>query len=79
MPQKSDLSRKVAKGGPGPDRPPQRSKPERLQAALRLDSELVVDGATQPLLAAEVSFSRLNRNVAEQKLDLVKFSAGKVA
>ena len=53
--------------------------PERLRAALRLNSELVVNGATQPLLAAEVSFGRLNRNVPEQELNLVEFSAGKMA
>ena len=53
--------------------------PERLRAALRLNSELVVNGATQPLLAAEVSFCCLNRDVPEQELNLVEFSAGKVA
>ena len=53
--------------------------PERLRAALRLNSELVVNGATQPLLAAEVSLGRLNRDVPEQELNLVEFSAGKVA
>src|ERR1022692_3795229 len=76
--------------------------PERLRAALRLNSELVVDGATQPLLASEVSFGRLNRNlvvdgatqpllasevsfgrlnrnVPEQELNLVEYSAGKMA
>ena len=54
-------------------------EPERLWAVLRLNSELVVNGATQPLLAAEVSFGRLNRDVPEQELNLVEFSAGKVA
>src|ERR1017187_5679483 len=43
---------------------------ERLRAALRLNSELVVNGATQPLLASEVSFGRLNRHVPEQELNL---------
>ena len=52
-----------------------RMLPERLRAALRLNSELVVNGATQPLLAAEVSFGRLNRDVPEQELDLLKLSA----
>lgn len=50
-----------------------------LRAAIRLNSELVVNGATQPLLAAEVSFGRLNRDVSEQELNLVEFAAGKVA
>jgi len=59
--------------------PPLGSKPKRLQAALRLTSEVVVDGATQPLLASEVSFGRLNRNVPKQELNLVEFSAGKMA
>jgi glutamate dehydrogenase/leucine dehydrogenase len=51
---------------------------EQLQAALRLNSELVVDGATQPLLASDVSLGHLNRNVPEQELNLVQFSAGKM-
>jgi hypothetical protein len=53
--------------------------PERLRAALRLNTELVVDGATQPLLASEVTFRRLNRNVLKQELNLVEFSAGNMA
>jgi len=53
--------------------------PETRATLFRLSSELVVNGATQPLLAAEVSFGRLNRDVPEQELNLVEFSASKVA
>ena len=52
---------------------------ETCATLFRLNSELVVDGATQPLFASEVSFGRLNRNVSEQELNLVQFSAGKMA
>jgi hypothetical protein len=54
-------------------------EPERSLAAFRLNSEPVVNRATQPLLASEVSLSCLNRNVPEQELNLVEFSAGNVA
>ena len=53
--------------------------PEKRATLFRLNSELVVEGATQPLLASEVSFGRLNRNVPEQKLNLVEFPAGEMA
>jgi hypothetical protein len=40
---------------------------------------LVVDGTLNPLFATEVSFRCLNRNVTEQKLDLLQFAARGVA
>jgi len=53
--------------------------PETRATLFRLNSELVVNSATQPPLASEVPFGRLNRNVPEQELNLVEFSAGKMA
>jgi len=50
--------------------------PETPATSFRLNSEFVVNGATQPLLASEVSFCRLNRDGPEQDLNLVEFSAG---
>ena len=52
---------------------------ERLVSARWLYSDLVVDGTLNPLLATEVSFRCLNRNVTEQKLDLLQFAARGVA
>lgn len=43
-----------------------------------LDSDSIVDGVPEPLLAAQISFGRLNADVPEQKLDLLQFSAGLV-
>ena len=45
----------------------------------RFDSHPIVDGATPALLAAEVSWGRLNRYVPEAKLDLFEFGARGVA
>jgi hypothetical protein len=42
-------------------------------------SDLVVDGASNPLLATKISLGGLNRNVTEQKLDLLQFASGGVA
>ena len=39
----------------------------------------VVDGKAQFLLAAEVPFRRLDRDVSKQKLDLVQLATGKMA
>ena len=39
----------------------------------------VVRSIHEILLRAEVSFGRLNRDVPEQELNLIEFSAGKVA
>ena len=45
----------------------------------RFDAHSVVDGTAQFLLAAEVSFRRLDRDVSKQKLDLVQLATGKMA
>jgi hypothetical protein len=39
----------------------------------------VVDGPADPLLAAEVAFSCLDRDMPAQELNLVQFSARRVA
>ena len=44
-----------------------------------LYSDFVVDGALNPLFATEISFRCLNRNVTEQKLDLLQLASGGVA
>jgi hypothetical protein len=44
-----------------------------------LYSDFVVDGALNPLFAPEISFGCLNRNVTEQKLDLLQLASGGVA
>jgi hypothetical protein len=41
----------------------------------RFQTNSVVDCVSEPLFAAEVSFSRLNTDMTEQKLDLFKLSA----
>src|SRR5262245_49187964 len=46
---------------------------------IRLNSEPIVDGTTQPLLASEIALRRLDREVSEEKLDLVEFPAGQMA
>jgi hypothetical protein len=43
---------------------------------VRLDADPVVDGASQLLLAPEISLGGLDRDVTEQKLDLIQFAAG---
>jgi hypothetical protein len=45
----------------------------------RFDAHSVVDGKAQFLLAAEVPFRRLDRDVSKQKLDLVQLATGKMA
>ncbi len=42
-------------------------------------SDFVIDGTLNPLFATEISFGGLNRNVTEQKLDLLQFASGSVA
>ena len=51
----------------------------RSRRTVRFDAHSVVDGKTQFLLAAEVTFRRLDRDVSKQKLDLVQFATGKMA
>ena len=48
-------------------------------SALRFDADAVVDGATNALLAAQITFSRLDRDVPEKKLYLFQFSTGGMA
>ena len=43
---------------------------------VRLDADPVVDCAAQLLLAPEVTLLRLDRDMTEQKLDLIQFAAG---
>jgi hypothetical protein len=38
---------------------------------LELDADPVIDRGSNPLLAAEVTFGRLHRNVPQEKLDLL--------
>ena len=42
---------------------------------LRLDADVVIHSSANTLLASEVSFRRLDRNVSEQELDLFQLSA----
>ena len=43
-----------------------------------LQTDPIVDGVSEPLLAADVSLGRLDALVAEQKLDLLDLAAGVV-
>jgi len=47
--------------------------------ASRFNADLVVHGESEPLLATEVLFCRLDRNVAQQELDLVELAACQMA
>jgi hypothetical protein len=49
------------------------------RSSLWLQADVVVHGAPEPLLAAQVPFCRLHRNVAQQELNLFKLSSGGVA
>jgi hypothetical protein len=42
---------------------------------LRFNTDPVVDGPTDPLFATKIALRGLNRNVSEQKLNLLQFSA----
>jgi hypothetical protein len=42
---------------------------------LRLDTDPVVDGAAQLLLAPKVTLRGLDRDATEEKLDLIQFAA----
>jgi hypothetical protein len=44
-----------------------------------LYSDFVVDGALNPLFATKILFGCLDRNVTEQKLDLLQLTSGGVA
>ena len=49
------------------------------RSARWLYPDFVVDGTLNPLFATEVSFGCLNRNVTEQKLNLLQFASRFVA
>ena len=51
------------------------TRPLGVGAGLRLDADVVVHSSANTLLASEVSFRRLDRNVSEQELDLFQLSA----
>ena len=44
---------------------------------MRLDSDLVVYGGGNSLRAAELALSRLDRYMAEEKLNLLQFASGR--
>lgn len=46
---------------------------------LRLDADAVVNGSTDALLAAQVSFGCLHGHMPEEELNLLQFSAGCMA
>jgi hypothetical protein len=46
---------------------------------LRLQADVVVQGTAEPLLATQVPFRRLYRDVAQEELNLLKLSTGGVA
>ena len=48
-------------------------------SGIRVDAQSVVHGDSELLLASQVTLSRLDRDVAEQELDLIQFAAGKMA
>jgi hypothetical protein len=49
------------------------------RSVLRLDSNSIVDCASQALSAAEIDFRRLNGDVPKEKLDLFEFTTGQMA
>jgi len=44
------------------------------RSVFRLDTDSIVDGRTDALFAAKISLRRLDRDVTQQKLDLLQFS-----
>ena len=49
------------------------------RSVLRLDTNSIVDRASQALSATEIDFGRLNGDVPEEKLGLFEFTAGQMA
>ena len=43
---------------------------------IRLDPDRIVDGVSEPLLAAQVPLGGLHANVPEQELNLLQFATG---
>jgi len=48
-----------------------------ISSRCRLDSDLVIYGCGDTLRAAEVALSRLDRHMAEEKLNLLQFTSGR--
>jgi hypothetical protein len=46
---------------------------------VRLQAYSIIDGIAKPLLTAQVAFCRLDRNVAQQELNLLQFTASLMA
>jgi hypothetical protein len=61
-----------------PDKSPYRTSAFKALRA-RFNSDLVVYGLSQSLFASKILFRGLNRDVAEQKLDLFQLAPGAVA
>jgi len=53
--------------------------PQYHVSGIRLDADPVIDGRSNPLLAAQVAFGSLNRDVPEQKLNLLQLTSRGVA
>src|SRR5437773_1124133 len=45
----------------------------------RLNSDAIIDGSAQPLLAAQIPLSGLHTNMSQQELNLLKLSTRQVA
>jgi len=48
-------------------------------SAFRLDADAIIDGAANTLLAAQITFGRLDGDVPEKKLYLFQFSTDRMA
>jgi hypothetical protein len=46
----------------------------RLRRQFRFETDIVIDGVTQPLRAADITLSRLHSHVSEQELNLIELS-----
>jgi hypothetical protein len=55
------------------------SGPIRLTLGWRLNSDAIIDGSAQPLLAAQIPLSGLHTNMSQQELNLLKLSTRQVA
>lgn len=60
-------------------RPPFHNRSEVALFTRWFDTDSVIHGRADALLAAEVSFGGLDGYVAQQKLNLLQFSSGRVA
>jgi hypothetical protein len=49
------------------------------RSELRFQADVVIHSTAEPLLASQVAFCRLYRDVAQEKLNLLKLSTGSVA